>query len=101
MSALGGFEVRSRFAGYHYFHFVSFQPSGLLSIRNYSELLTTLYSSSPPSSSTMEQLMNVLDLYFRLSSGGSPNGLTLDAEVKVLGSNPIEGSVSNRGNSCW
>ena len=56
MSALGGFEVRSRFAGYHYFHFVSFQPSGLLSIRNYSELLTTLYSSpsSPSSSPTME-----------------------------------------------
>ena len=56
MSALGGFEVRSRFAGYHYFHFVSFQPSGLLSIRNYSELLTTLYSSpSSPSSSSKER----------------------------------------------
>ena len=34
--------------------------------------------------------MNVLDLYLRLSSGGSPNDLTLDAEVKVLGSKPIK-----------
>ena len=44
--------------------------------------------------------MNVLDLYLRLSSGGSQNDLTVDSQVKVLGSNPSKGSASNRGSSC-
>ena len=44
--------------------------------------------------------MNVLGLYLRLSSGGSPNGLTVDFEVKVLGSNPVLVLAGNGVGSC-